>query len=139
MPSLWTKWIEQVRASCLTLGGRSPHTSRASAVEYRRPVGGLSAPKSATKMADLTPHWARLSRCSGEGVKQLLSACAGRSGLPRQSRVTAHTLREIKASHLPEGSISLISTRLRPKRMSMHNCSIFITTVLFSSESLLKR
>lgn len=54
-------------------------------------LAGLSAPKSATKMADLTPHWARLSRCSGEGVKQLLSACAGRSGLPRQLRVTVHT------------------------------------------------
>lgn len=62
------------------------HTSRASMVDYRRPVGGLSAPKYAMERVGLAPHWARLSRCSGDGVKQLISACAGQFGPPRQFR-----------------------------------------------------
>lgn len=85
-PRLSKTRSEQVRASRSMLGGRMLHTSRASMFDHRRPVGRSVGPQYAPKTVGLAPHWAHLSRCSGDGVKQPISVCAGQSGPPRQLR-----------------------------------------------------
>lgn len=47
-------------------------------------LAGLLAPNDATKTIGLAPYWARLSRCSGDGVKHLISVFASPSESPRQ-------------------------------------------------------
>ena len=109
------------------------------------PVGRLDGPHHATKMVDLTRHWARLSKCSGDGVKQLVSACPG-----VQRNRDRHDRYSSRQTHNEQPRPRTARPVLRRFNVTQFHtpayygslCTIglyCITNVLFSSELLLRR